>query len=63
MIKRLRYMGLWALLTAAGIAGMSPAASAENIRPLIIGLIPEQNIFDQLDRYEPLADYLGGKIG
>jgi len=64
MIKRLKYIGLWALLTAAGIAGTSPAVSAaESIRPLIIGLIPEQNIFDQLNRYEPLADYLGEKIG
>ncbi|MEJ2365736.1 MAG: phosphate/phosphite/phosphonate ABC transporter substrate-binding protein [Deltaproteobacteria bacterium] len=33
-------------------------------RPLItIGLIPERNIFEQLDRYEPLADYLSRRIG
>jgi phosphonate transport system substrate-binding protein len=31
--------------------------------PLLIGLIPERNIFKQLDRYEPLADYLSKKIG
>jgi phosphonate transport system substrate-binding protein len=30
---------------------------------LVIGLIPERNIFKQLDRYEPLADYLSRKIG
>ncbi len=30
---------------------------------LLIGLIPEQNIFKQVKRYEPLADYLSGKIG
>ncbi len=30
---------------------------------LLIGLIPEQNIFRQLERYEPLADYLSEKIG
>jgi len=30
---------------------------------LLIGLIPEQNIFKQLERYEPLADYLSKKIG
>lgn len=29
----------------------------------LIGLIPEQNIFKQIERYEPLADYLSGKIG
>ena len=33
-------------------------------RPSItIGLIPERNIFEQLDRYEPLADYLSESIG
>ena len=33
-------------------------------RPVItIGLIPERNIFEQLDRYEPLADYLSKRIG
>lgn len=30
---------------------------------LVIGLIPAENIFKQLDRYEPLADYLSRKIG
>lgn len=31
--------------------------------PLLIGLIPEQNVFKQLERYKPLADYLSRKIG
>jgi len=30
---------------------------------LLIGLIPEQNLFKQLERYEPLADYLSNKVG
>ncbi len=30
---------------------------------LLIGLVPEQNIFKQVDRYELIADYLSGKIG
>ena len=30
---------------------------------LLIGIIPEQNIFRQLDRYDPLAEYLSEKIG
>jgi ABC-type phosphate/phosphonate transport system substrate-binding protein len=30
---------------------------------LLIGLIPEQNIFKQIERYEPLANYLASKIG
>jgi phosphonate transport system substrate-binding protein len=29
----------------------------------LIGLVPEQNIFKQRKRYEPLADYLSKKIG
>ncbi len=32
-------------------------------KKLVIGLIPEEHIFDQLDRYKPIADYLSGKIG
>ena len=39
-------------------------AETDRKRPtLVIGLIPEGNIFKQLDRYEPLADYLSRKIG
>lgn len=30
--------------------------------PLKIGLIPERNIFKQIERYKPLADYLSKKI-
>jgi phosphonate transport system substrate-binding protein len=30
---------------------------------LLIGLIPEQNIFKQMDRYDPLAAYLSKKTG
>jgi phosphonate transport system substrate-binding protein len=33
------------------------------LKPLLIGLIPERNLFDQIKRYEPLADYISGKIG
>ena len=31
--------------------------------PIRIGLIPEQNIFRQVERYKPLGEYLSGKIG
>ena len=31
--------------------------------PLVIGLIPERDIFEQLRRYEPIAKYLSQKIG
>lgn len=34
------------------------------IRPvLVIGLIPEQNVFRQLERYRPLAEYLSERTG
>ena len=36
-----------------------PRAERETLR---IGLIPEQNVFEQLRRYEPLAAYLSGKL-
>lgn len=36
---------------------------AEGGGAILIGLIPEHNIFKQLERYEPLTNYLGGKIG
>jgi len=40
------------------------ATQTVGVRPsLTIGLIPERNIFKQLDRYEPLADYLSKRIG
>jgi phosphonate transport system substrate-binding protein len=44
----------------------NPATNTQTAeaRPAItIGLIPERNIFKQLDRYEPLADYLSKRIG
>ncbi len=30
---------------------------------LLIGLIPEENIFKQMDRYTPLAEYLSSRLG
>ena len=36
--------------------------AAKEERPLLIGLIPEQNIFNQVERYEPLMGYLSEKI-
>ncbi|MBF8257884.1 MAG: hypothetical protein HW377_258 [Actinobacteria bacterium] len=41
----------------------TPAQKTAGGKALLIGLIPEQNIFKQLERYEPLANYLDGKIG
>lgn len=37
--------------------------SAPKAPKITIGLIPEQNIFRQVERYQPLADYLSSKSG
>lgn len=38
----------------------APSAPRENLR---IGLIPEQNVFEQLRRYQPLTNYLSDRLG
>lgn len=40
-----------------------PAQETPSEKFLLIGLIPEQNIFKQVERYEPLMDYLSKKSG
>lgn len=39
------------------------AAQDTSQQEILIGLIPEQNIFKQMDRYKPLASYLSEKTG
>ena len=41
---------------------MSPKTVSQGPE-LVIGLIPEQNIFAQMDRYEQLSEYLSARIG
>ena len=41
----------------------TPPKKAVQETTLVIGLIPEQHIFDQVERYKPLADYLSKRIG
>jgi phosphonate transport system substrate-binding protein len=46
--------------------GKSESPAPREARPektLLIGLIPEQNIFKQIERYEPIAGYLSAKAG
>lgn len=38
-------------------------ASSDSEKVFYIGIVPEQNIFRQRDRYEPLARYLSQKVG
>jgi phosphonate transport system substrate-binding protein len=39
----------------------NPGIKEDNF--ILIGLVPEQNIFSQMERYQPIADYLSAKIG
>lgn len=54
-----------ALIAAGGCRKNEPPAPVQTVlgEELRIGLIPEQNLFRQFERYEPLANYLSGKIG
>lgn len=55
---------LWsAIFGGCGKHDSQAPAQAPPETTLLIGLIPEQNIFKQIERYEPLADYLSGKAG
>jgi phosphonate transport system substrate-binding protein len=56
--------GLFCLLLLACSKQEPPApAKKPHAEKLLIGLIPEQNIFKQLERYEPLTEYLFRKTG
>ena len=55
------YFCLVLITPAREIEAQTKATSEDSI--FTIGLIPESNIFDQIERYEPLAYYLSKKIG
>jgi phosphonate transport system substrate-binding protein len=67
----MRNVLLIAVLSFVIVAGCSePKAPPPMAKPtqskvvtVTIGLIPEQNIFRQMDRYEPLAAYISKKLG
>ncbi len=44
------------------VSSKKPEAEPGRQKTFLIGLIPEQNIFKQMERYEPLASYLSKKI-
>lgn len=56
------HMRLAGLLLALAIMLPPLHAHAED-REFLIGLIPEENIFRQIQRHRPLAEYLSGKLG
>jgi phosphonate transport system substrate-binding protein len=53
------------------LSALSACKNREDLPPkkvsqgpeIVFGLIPEQNIFAQMDRYEQLSDYLSARIG
>jgi len=51
------------LLAACSPKEPPPPAKKPPVEKLLIGLIPEQNIFRQMERYEPLGEYLSRKTG
>ena len=66
-----RILPFWFLLIvmlAAGcersekLSSEKPQAETGRVKTLLIGLIPEQNIFKQMERYEPIAGYLSKKV-
>jgi phosphonate transport system substrate-binding protein len=53
-----------ALLFLAGLASPAPAAPPAGVeQKLLIGLIPEMNIFEQKERFRLLGEYLSRKTG
>jgi len=52
-----------ALVTGCKKAEKASQSEKPQGNPLVIGLIPEQDIFSQVERYTPLADYLSRRIG
>ncbi|HEX9049157.1 MAG TPA: phosphate/phosphite/phosphonate ABC transporter substrate-binding protein [Anaeromyxobacter sp.] len=63
MRARLRAFLLLALALATAGAGARARADAAPHRELVIGLIPEMNLFEQKARFRLLGEYLGRKIG
>jgi phosphonate transport system substrate-binding protein len=63
MFWRLIYVILCALVLAGCAPKGPPPAAPAKQESLVIGLLPEQSIFNQIERYEPVAQYLSGKTG
>jgi phosphonate transport system substrate-binding protein len=51
------------LFAACSPKELPPPAKKPAVEKLLIGLIPEQNLFRQMERYEPLGEYLSRKTG
>jgi phosphonate transport system substrate-binding protein len=54
---------LWLIIMPPCFAQGQERKETGSEKSLLIGLIPEQNIFKQIERYKPLTEYLSGKVG
>lgn len=52
-----------AILVVGVLAWLASPGLGEEPASLTIGLIPEMNVFEQVDRFRPLADHLSGRLG
>ena len=57
----LRFFSTFCLLVTLLLAAAANAAAAD--KELVIGLIPETNIFQQMERFKPLGKYLSDQTG
>ena len=62
-IARILFVLCLPLLAACSPKEPPAPAKKPPVEQLLIGLIPEQNIFRQMERYEPLMAYLNRKTG
>lgn len=51
------------VLVVIGLTCLAPAGAGEAPSRLIVGLIPEMNVFEQVERFSPLAEVLSERIG
>jgi len=64
MLRAVCTVGVFLILAmGCGKQETTPPRNIVAERTIVIGLIPEQHIFDQVDRYKPLAEYLSKKVG
>jgi phosphonate transport system substrate-binding protein len=51
------------ILLAVACTWLAPAGIGEERSSLVVGLIPEMNVFEQVDRFRLLAEFLSQRVG
>ena len=51
------------VVVMAGLVSLGPARGEEKRSSLVVGLLPEMNVFEQVDRFRLLAELLSERIG